>query len=109
MALQDAWELAQQLVNGKHSSVQAAISEFSEKAAPRSVDAIDRSHKIIGVLHCKGLLKLLAAALISFFGFIIRFARGSAALRWNQLWNFAPQDLLGSKQEHNAGAAQKLD
>lgn len=89
MALEDAWELTQQLVNGGHSSIQAAISQFAEKAAPRSVEAIERSHKIIGVVHSEGLLKLLVVGLASLIGSFIKPLASFKSLKWRSFWQFS--------------------
>ncbi|KAK9839942.1 hypothetical protein WJX74_000847 [Apatococcus lobatus] len=97
MALQDAWELAQQLVNGGHSNTQAAISEFATRAAPRSVEAIERSHKIIGVAHSDGLLKLLIVGLMSLVGFFIRPIASFKSLDWRSFWKLSPGSKMDSK------------
>ena len=113
MALQDAWDLAQQLVNGGHSSAQAAISEFAEKAAPRSVEAIERSHKIIGVAHSEGLLKLLIVGLMSLVGFFIRPIASFKSLDWRSFWRFSLGSKLESKPmsrpKTSAGVARKQE
>ena len=113
MALQDAWELAQQLANRKHGSQQAAISKFAEKAAPRSVGAIGRSHKIIGMAHSTGLLKLLFVRLLGLFGFLSRLVGSFGSVGWNAVWNLSPRGLVTSKpmtgQRASLAAAQKRD
>ena len=72
MALQDAWELAQQLTDGSHSSMQAAISQYATESAPRSAEVIDSGTKLIAVAHCEGWRKLLVVAVIWAAGLLLR-------------------------------------
>jgi hypothetical protein len=72
MALQDAWELSQQLVDGGHSCTQAAIIQYAAEAAPRSVDAINRSRTVIAVAHCEGWRRLLIVTGLRVVGFLSR-------------------------------------
>lgn len=100
MALQDSWELAQELVNGGHSSIQAAITHFGEMAAPRSVEAIEKSHKIIGVVHSEGLLKLLLVGVAGLIGFLIRRLASVASFKplgWTSFFKFSPGSKVASK------------
>ncbi len=109
MALQDAWELAQQLVNGGHPTAQAAITEFAEKAAPRSVEAIDKSHKIIGLAHSNGLLKLMFVAALSVVGLFLRLFGRFLQLDWRTAWSFPSSILSGSQRKASAGVSGKQD
>ncbi len=64
MALMDAQELTEELVNGGHNNAQQAIKQFAEKAAKRSADAIKSSRMNISLAHSEGWRKrLLLAAL----------------------------------------------
>ena len=111
MALQDAWELAQQLVNGGHSSPQAAVSHFAETAAPRSVEAIEKSHKIIGVVHSEGLAKLLVVAVAGLTGFLIRlFAHlpSFKPLGWRSFFKLSPGSKVVSKPIPGRGASAEV-
>ena len=76
MALQDAWELAQQLVDGGHSSAQAAISQYAERGAQRSADAISRSRRIIALIHSEGWRKLLFVSVLTVLGAFLRLGSG---------------------------------
>lgn len=110
MALQDAWELAQQLVNGGHSSAQAAVSHFAEAAAPRSVEAIEKSHKIIGVVHSEGVVKLLVVAVASVAGFLIRQLASLSSfksLSWRSFFQLSPGSRVVSKPMSGRGASAK--
>ena len=102
MALLDAWDLAQQLVNGGHSSAQAAIVRFAEEAAPRSLGAINASRRVIAVAHSDGLLKLLFVAMLHIMGFLA--SLGSTAPYW--MWR-SPGRLLPSWRGPSVAAARK--
>ena len=72
MALQDAWELAQELVNGGHDTAQKAISQFAANAAQRSMDAINGGRRNIALAHSEGWKKLLCVAAIRTVGILMR-------------------------------------
>ena len=72
MALQDAWELAQELVNGGHDSAQAAISQYAANASQRSVDAINGGRRNIALAHSEGWKKLLCVAAVRSIGILMR-------------------------------------
>ena len=111
MALQDAWELAQQLVNGGHSSTQAAVSHFADMAAPRSAEAIDKSHKIIGVVHSDGCLKLLIVGVASLIGFLTRqFAKLASfkPLDFSAFFQFSPGSKIVSNPRSGRGASAEV-
>ena len=80
MVFLDAWELAQQLVAGGHSSIQPAISEYAVKAAPRSVQAINGSRGLIAMIFSQGLTKLLVV--IMFRTIVLFMGPGLAMLMW---------------------------
>lgn len=67
MALLDAEELANELVNGGHSNAQEAIKHFAEMAPQRSVDAVGLSRRNIALAHSEGWKKQL---LLGFLGSI---------------------------------------
>ena len=71
MALVDAWELAQQLVTGRHTCIQEAIDKCAIRAAPRSEKAISGSHRIIALAHAQGFTKLLIVLLLKILGTIM--------------------------------------
>ncbi|KAK9840469.1 hypothetical protein WJX74_010339 [Apatococcus lobatus] len=79
-ALLDAWDLAQQLVNGSHGSIQTAISAFADTAAPRSAEAFGSGHRMIAVFHSEGLLKQLLVLALRILGFLTSF--GSTVSYW---------------------------
>lgn len=103
MALLDAWELAQHLVNGSHSSVQAAISHFAAEAAPRSLRAIHASRRVIAVAHSDGLLKLLFVVMLHIMGWLT--SLGSTAPYW--IWR-SPGRLLPSWRRSAVTSAKKV-
>jgi len=72
MALQDAWELAQQLVNADHSSLQPTISQYAVEGAPRSTAAIEQSRRTIAMAHCEGWRRLLLVAALRIVGVLSR-------------------------------------
>ena len=72
MALQDAWELAQELVNGGHDNAQKAVSQYAAKAAQRSVDAIKGGRRNIALAHSVGWKKLLIVAVLRTIGIVMR-------------------------------------
>ncbi len=109
MALQDAWELAQQLVNGSHPTAQAAITEFAKKAAPRCVEAINKSHTIIGLAHSDGLLKLMLVAALSVVGLLMRLLGRLKQLDWRTAWSYPSSILSGRQQKSSAGVSGKQD
>ena len=81
MALLDAWELAQQLVTGGHSSAQAAITDFSIKSAPRSLQPIKISRWFMYVAHSKGLTQLLYIVVFKTTGILLHMFNSLKALR----------------------------
>ena len=110
MALQDAWELAQQLVNGGHSNAQAAITKFAESAAPRSAGAIAMSHKVISLAHSDGLVKLGFVGLLSLLGFLSKFVGIFGWLGFKSIWNLSPRTLIDKMwQRPSVAATQKHD
>ena len=72
MALQDAWELAQQLTNDSQSSMQAAISQYATESAPRSAEVIESGRKVIGIAHCEGWRKLRVVVVLLAVGLLLR-------------------------------------
>nr|ARQ20726.1 lipid body protein [Lobosphaera incisa] len=64
MAMRDGLELAEELLNPAHASLANAQEAFSERAAPRSRDAIKDSHRNLGMVHSQGWRQLVTAALI---------------------------------------------
>jgi hypothetical protein len=72
LALQDAWELAKQLVDGGHSSAQAAISQYMGEGSQRSVDAIERSHRVISVAHSQGWKRVVFVTGLRLVGWLMR-------------------------------------
>lgn len=79
-ALLDAWDLAQQLVNGGHSSIQAAITQFAAEAAPRSAQAVGNGHRMIAAFHSGGLVKQLLVLALRIMGFLT--SLGSTVPYW---------------------------
>lgn len=71
-ALEDAWDLAQELVNGGHSNAQQAISKFAEQAAPRAAKAIKNSHILIAAAHSDGITKQLFVLVLKIVGGLLR-------------------------------------
>ena len=75
MALMDAWELAEELVSGGHSSAQEAISRFAEKAPKRSAGAIKFSRFNIAMVHSEGWRKRLVVLLLKAVGSALNLLR----------------------------------
>ena len=86
MALVDAWELAQQLVTGRHTCIQEAIDAYATHAAPRSEKAISGSHRIIALAHAQGFTKLLIVLLLKILGTVM--GMSSVGLFWLQTYKF---------------------
>lgn len=72
MALQDAWELAQQLVNGGHSNAQAAVAAFAAQNAQRSVDAVKGNRRNVALAHSSGWKKYLLVTALRAVGSFMR-------------------------------------
>ncbi len=85
MALADAWELAQQLVEGGHKDAEAAISAFAAQNAARSAGAIKSSRRIISLVHSEGLRKWLFVAFLKFVGRVLGVGGAITTLiRWSR-------------------------
>lgn len=72
MALLDALELAQQLTEEVHESLQTAIDAFAASAEGRSTDAIKKSYYNIALAHSDGWKKQLFVLLLKSVGNIMR-------------------------------------
>lgn len=84
MALLDANELVEELVNGGHSSAQEAISKFAEKAPKRSADAIKFSRMNIALAHSDGWRKQIFLGLLGTAGRVMRTVQKARSLLGSQ-------------------------
>ena len=75
MALMDAQELTEELVNGGHNNAEQAIRLFAEKAAKRSADAIKSSRMNISLAHSEGWRKRLLLAALGTIGNVLSAAQ----------------------------------
>ena len=101
-ALLDAWDLAQQLVNGGHSSIQSAIGQFAREAAPRSAEAVGSGHRMIAAFHSEGLLKQLLVLALRVMGFLT--SLGSTVPYW--IWR-SGGSISSLRQKTAPAAARK--
>ena len=84
MALLDAEELVEELVNGSHSSFQEAIRHFAEKAPKRSADAIKSSRMNIALAHSSGWRKRLLLGALGAAGGVMRAVQKARSLLGSQ-------------------------
>ena len=87
MALRDAYELADELVNGGHTTFQAAIDSYDIKNSERSKQAILGSHRMIEKIHSGGLMKYFYIAVFKIVGWLV--ALGAPGMQlWRSLRRF---------------------
>lgn len=84
MALMDADDLVEELVNGNHSSAQAAIDSFAEKAPKRSADAIKSSRMNIALAHSEGWRKRLLLGALGAAGVVLRSVQKASSILRSQ-------------------------
>ncbi|KAK9809467.1 hypothetical protein WJX73_000614 [Symbiochloris irregularis] len=81
MALVDGWELAHELVEGGHSSAQAAIQQYSEKHTERSTIAINQGRRNMGFVTASGLKRWFLVAGIRTLGIVFGLLKSQKSLK----------------------------
>lgn len=64
MAFCDAWQLAQQLTDPGHASLDEAVAAFDAEASPRSSQALSRGTHLLALCHQQGIKYWLVRALV---------------------------------------------
>ena len=67
MAFCDAWQLAQQLTDPSHATLDQAVAAFDEEAGPRSSQAVIRGTKLLELCHQQGIRYWLVRAFLGVF------------------------------------------
>lgn len=81
MALVDGWTLAHELVDGGHSTLQAAIESYSNKHMERSTIAMNGGRRNIGLVSSSGLKRWLIVVGIRTLGFVFGLLKAQRSLR----------------------------
>ena len=72
MALNDAWQLAQQLVSPKHSSLDEVIAAYDAESGPRSTTAVQGGRRMVGTCHRQGWQYRLTLASLWLVGWLMQ-------------------------------------
>lgn len=75
MAFCDAIQLAQQLTDSRHATLQEAVAAYDAESGPRSRDAVLAGRRNMALVHTRGLQRLLILSGIWLVGSVVR-ARG---------------------------------
>lgn len=85
MAFCDAWQLAQQLMDPSHATLDEAVIAFDAEAGPRSTQALSRGTHLMSLCHQQGIRHWLIRGLIC----IVRVIMGASSFGDTvKLWRF---------------------
>lgn len=72
MAIGDAWQLAEQLLNPEHQTLDDVIKAYDAESIPRSTRALMGGRMMIGTCHRKGIKYVLTVVGLWCVGWIMR-------------------------------------
>ena len=71
MALQDAWSLAEQLINPGHASLADAVAAYDAESMPHSKQALEGGHWVLGAFTQQGWRHSLILVALRVFGWLM--------------------------------------